>query len=47
MSTESRIIPVGSPAPDFTLASASVEEITLSAYRGRSCVVLVFLRGFT
>ena len=39
-------VPVGSVAPDFTLARAgSDEQVSLSALRGRP-VVLVFLRGF-
>lgn len=46
MPMEPKLVPPGSIAPDFTLSSATGEEITLSAYRGRACVVLVFLRGF-
>jgi len=45
MPVESRLIPVGSQAPDFTLPANTGEEVTLSGYLG-SCVVLVFLRGF-
>ncbi len=33
---------VGSPAPDFTLPSTGGEDVTLSAYRGRSNVLLAF-----
>lgn len=46
MPVESKLIPVGSQAPDFTLPSNTGEEVTLASYRGVSCVVLVFLRGF-
>jgi peroxiredoxin len=35
------------PAPDFTLQSAQGTAVTLSAYRGKSNVVLVFYRGQT
>jgi peroxiredoxin len=35
------------PAPDFTLASAQGSQVTLSSYRGKSQVVLVFYRGQT
>lgn len=38
-------VPVGSPAPDFTLSGHDGAEVTLSRLRGRP-VVLVFLRGF-
>ena len=41
-----KLIPLGTIAPDFTLPSAAGPEITLSYYRGKSSVVLVFLRGF-
>jgi peroxiredoxin Q/BCP len=32
----------GEPAPDFLLKSASGEEIVLSRFKGKSCVVLFF-----
>ena len=38
---------VGSPAPDFTLESNTGVEVTLSNYRGRTAVVLYFMREFT
>jgi hypothetical protein len=37
---------VGRPAPDFTLADAAGREVTLSGYRGRKPVLLVFYRGY-
>ena len=36
---------VGQQAPDFTLEAAGGRPITLSDYRGRKRVVLVFYRG--
>ena len=38
---------VGSPAPDFTLASTSGEKVTLSALRGRRVLVAFFPLAFT
>lgn len=37
---------VGSEAPDFTLASLTGRRITLSDYRGRKNIILVFYRGY-
>ncbi|MSQ14167.1 MAG: redoxin domain-containing protein [Dehalococcoidia bacterium] len=37
---------IGSPAPEFSLAAASGATVSLADFRGRACVVLVFLRGF-
>ena len=45
MPVSSETVPVGSPAPDFTLTSIQGEQVKLSEYRGRN-VVLIFLRGF-
>jgi peroxiredoxin len=45
MATKSATVPVGQPAPDFTLGDSSGTEVSLSGLRG-SPVVLVFLRGF-
>ena len=45
MPVESKLIPVGSEAPGFTLTANTGEEVSLSSYRGAS-LVLVFLRGF-
>jgi cytochrome oxidase Cu insertion factor (SCO1/SenC/PrrC family) len=38
-------IAVGTPAPDFTLESKDGAAVTLSSFRGRKDVVLVFYRG--
>jgi hypothetical protein len=45
--TAERSLPSGKPAPDFTLQSAQGVTVALSAYRGKSNVVLVFYRGQT
>ena len=45
MPVDSETVPVGQPAPDFTLMSIDGDEVRLSGLRGRP-VVLVFLRGF-
>ena len=46
MPVKAKLVPTGSIAPDFSLPTASGGEVTLSNYRGKSCVVLVFLREF-
>lgn len=46
MPIQSRFVPIGTEAPDFTLPSVTGEEIQLTNYRGKQHVVLVFLRGF-
>ena len=38
-------IRAGEPAPDFTLSDASGAPVTLSSFRGRQPVVIVFYRG--
>lgn len=43
--TDLERIQVGSVAPDFTLESKEDRLITLSEYRGKKDVVLVFYRG--
>lgn len=40
--TSSRLISVGDEAPDFTLRDQNNEEFTLSSYRGRQAVLIVF-----
>jgi peroxiredoxin len=43
----SSLPPVGSPAPDFTLASTSGSDVTLSALRGRNVLLAFFPLAFT
>ena len=45
MTSRSRLIPVGEPAPDFTCALSDGAQLTLSAWRGVERVVLVFYPG--
>jgi cytochrome oxidase Cu insertion factor (SCO1/SenC/PrrC family) len=44
--TDLERIKVGQPAPDFTLEDMDGKNITLSDFRGKKTVVLVFYRGF-
>ena len=37
---------VGDEAPDFTLEKEADKPVTLSEYRGKKTVVLVFYRGY-
>jgi cytochrome oxidase Cu insertion factor (SCO1/SenC/PrrC family) len=43
--TDLERVAVGGEAPDFTLESKDGTTVTLSSYRGRKNVVLVFYRG--
>jgi len=38
-------IKVGQPAPDFTLDNMDGKQVSLSEFRGKKSVVLVFYRG--
>lgn len=38
-------VAVGAPPPDFTLESKDGAAVTLSSFRGRKDIVLVFYRG--
>ncbi len=38
-------VKVGQPAPDFTLEDSDGKNISLTDYRGKKNVVLVFYRG--
>jgi peroxiredoxin len=43
MQTENQPVPaVGATAPDFTLASTSGADVTLSSFRGKSAVLIAF-----
>ena len=44
--TDLERIKVSQPAPDFTLEEASGKNISLSDFRGKKSVVLVFYRGY-
>jgi cytochrome oxidase Cu insertion factor (SCO1/SenC/PrrC family) len=44
--TEINRIKVGQPAPDFSLEDVDGRVLTLSDYRGKKSVVLVFYRGY-
>jgi cytochrome oxidase Cu insertion factor (SCO1/SenC/PrrC family) len=44
--TDLQRIKVGQPAPDFTLEDMEGKSITLSDFRGKKTVVLVFYRGY-
>lgn len=44
--TELNRVKVGQPAPDFTLEDSDGKAITLSDFRGKKSVVLVFYRGY-
>jgi cytochrome oxidase Cu insertion factor (SCO1/SenC/PrrC family) len=43
--TELDRIKVGEPAPDFTLENWDEKRVSLSDFRGKKSVVLVFYRG--
>lgn len=43
--TDTGRVAVGTTAPDFTLEALSGPAVTLSQFRGKSEVVLVFYRG--
>jgi hypothetical protein len=43
--TEIERVQVGDPAPDFTLLTLQGDTVTLSNFRGRRDVILVFYRG--
>ena len=47
MSTENRTLEVGASAPDFTLKTIGLKEITLSAYRGKNVVLLFYPLDWT
>ena len=44
--TEIERVKVGQPAPDFSLENIDGRALTLSEFRGKKSVVLVFYRGY-
>jgi cytochrome oxidase Cu insertion factor (SCO1/SenC/PrrC family) len=44
--TDTGRVKIGAEAPDFTLESLAGPTVTLSQFRGKQNVVLVFYRGF-
>ena len=44
--TDLQRVKVGQSAPDFTLEDVEGKSITLSDFRGKKTVVLVFYRGY-
>jgi cytochrome oxidase Cu insertion factor (SCO1/SenC/PrrC family) len=38
-------VKIGQPAPDFTLENIDGKQVSLSEFRGKRSVVLVFYRG--
>jgi peroxiredoxin (alkyl hydroperoxide reductase subunit C) len=44
--TEIERVKIGDKAPDFTLENLDGKSISLSSYRGKKNVVLVFYRGY-
>jgi len=44
--TDLERIKVGQPAPDFTLEDVAGKNVSLSEFRGKKSVVLVFYRGY-
>lgn len=43
--TDLERVKVGDPAPDFTLENMDGKPLSLSSFRGKKSVVLVFYRG--
>jgi cytochrome oxidase Cu insertion factor (SCO1/SenC/PrrC family) len=44
--TDLERVKIGDKAPDFTLENMDGKKITLTSYRGKKNVVLVFYRGY-
>jgi peroxiredoxin len=40
-------VQINTPAPDFTLVDYQGNEVSLSQFKGKQNVLLVFNRGFT
>jgi peroxiredoxin Q/BCP len=45
--TESKTLNLGDPAPDFTLKSIGLKEVSLHDYKGKTVVVLFYPLDWT
>jgi peroxiredoxin Q/BCP len=45
--TESKTLNLGDPAPDFTLKSIGLKEVSLHEYKGKTVVVLFYPLDWT
>ncbi len=45
--TETKTLNVGDPAPDFTLKSIGLKEVSLREFRGKNVVVLFYPLDWT
>lgn len=43
MAVESQMVPLGTPAPDFTLVSATGQKVSLTHYHGAPALLVAFL----
>jgi peroxiredoxin len=46
-STETKTLRVGEPAPEFTLKTIGLKEVSLSTYRGKNVVLLFYPLDWT
>ena len=47
MSTENKTLNVGDAAPDFTLKTIGLKEISLKDFRGKTVVLLFYVLDWT
>ena len=47
MSAEQKTLSVGDPAPDFTLKTIGLKEVSLKDYRGKKVVILFYPLDWT
>lgn len=45
--TDAKTLNVGDPAPDFTLKSIGLKEVSLSSFRGKKVVLLFYPLDWT
>ena len=45
--SDTRTVDVGDPAPDFTLKSIGLKEVSLHDYRGKNVVILFYPLDWT